>query len=94
MPSSPLRIGPQGAAVVRTINAAPTGPERPPLSHAAAEFARELRTSVKAIRRLDQSGRLPRGIKVGHSRRWPRETIVRWIAVGRMRRTEWEKFYA
>lgn len=89
MPSSPLRM-----VAAADVTAPAACPELPPLTYTAKELARELRTSVKTIRRLDQSGRLPRGIKIGHGRRWPRQTIVRWIAAGCPRRTEWEKFHA
>ncbi|MGH7138678.1 MAG: helix-turn-helix transcriptional regulator [Pirellulales bacterium] len=80
-----------------TIDAEPIGdnpgPELPPaLLMTVDDLARELRTSAKTIRRMDQAGRLPRGIKIGHSRRWARQTIIAWIAAGAPGRKEWEAF--
>jgi predicted DNA-binding transcriptional regulator AlpA len=71
------------------------GPELPPaLLMTVDDLARELRTSAKTIRRMDQSGRLPRAVKISHGKRWPRQTIVRWIAASCPPRTEWERFHA
>lgn len=57
----------------------------------AADLAEEFRVSTRTIRRLDQEGRLPRGIRIGHrARRWRRAEIVAWVAVGGPPRDEWD----
>jgi len=56
------------------------------------DLARELRCSTKTVDRLDQSGKLPRPIRVGsRAKRWPRETIVKWIAAGAPNRRDFER---
>jgi predicted DNA-binding transcriptional regulator AlpA len=56
------------------------------------DLARELRVSAKTIDRMDQSGRLPRPIRVGsRAKRWPRSAIVEWIAAGAPNRRDWER---
>jgi predicted DNA-binding transcriptional regulator AlpA len=96
MPSSPLRIMPEAGTAEPTIDAAPIGepgPEPPALLMTVDDLARELRTSGKTITRMEQSGRLPRPIKVGRAKRWSRQTIVAWIASGAPSRRDWEAFY-
>ena len=39
---------------------------------------------------MDQSGRLPAAVGVGHEKRWLQSTIVAWIADGCPGRGEWE----
>lgn len=51
-----------------------------PLLLDRADLARELRTSVKTINRMIAAGGLPSPITIGKRRRWPRQTIVEWIA--------------
>lgn len=68
-------------------------PPPPALLMTVDDLARELRTSPKTIWRMDQAGRLPRAIKIGHAKRWPRQTIVGWIAAGAPCREKWEAFY-
>jgi excisionase family DNA binding protein len=90
MPSE-LRIMPEAAA--EPIDPAQIGEPLPPaLLMTVDDLARELRTSAKTIRRMDAAGRLPRAVKIGRAKRWPRETIIRWIAAGAPRRGEWEAF--
>ncbi|MEX0701311.1 MAG: helix-turn-helix domain-containing protein [Planctomycetales bacterium] len=55
----------------------------------APEVARLLRLSDRTVRRLDSAGRLPRGLRIGGSKRWRRDELLAWIAAGCPRRTEW-----
>ncbi len=66
--------------------------EPPTMVLSAPDLARELRVSTKTIDRMDQMGKLPRPIRVGHrAKRWPRDVIVRWIAAGAPNRRDWER---
>lgn len=57
-----------------------------------ADLARELRVSAKTIDRMDQSGRLPKPLRVGsRAKRWPRSTIIKWIAAGAPNRRDFER---
>ena len=48
------------------------------------EVARGLKVSAKSIRRMNDSGKLPRPLLIGSRRlRWVRQRIVEWIAAGR-----------
>lgn len=67
------------------------GPEPLPML-TAAELAHELRVSLKTLRRLDTAAKIPRGTKIGHAKRWPRETVLRWLRTGAPCRREWESF--
>lgn len=58
-----------------------------------ADLARELRTSVKTIDRMDNAGKLPRAVRVGRAKRWGRQTIVTWIAAGCPDRHDFERFH-
>jgi predicted DNA-binding transcriptional regulator AlpA len=59
-----------------------------------ADLARELRVSSKTIDRMDQQGKLPRPIRIGsRAKRWPRETIVAWIATDAPNRRDWERLH-
>ncbi len=96
MPSSPaLTIvrhrkpggGTDGPAVARKLPGraravgAADGP--PPVTMTSVEIARELRVSPKTIRRMHETGRLPRPVTVGtRSLRWVRTTIIEWLAAG------------
>ena len=46
------------------------------------EVARLLSCSARTVYRLADSGRLPRPIKLGTLKRWPRESFERWVAGG------------
>jgi excisionase family DNA binding protein len=47
------------------------------------EIARDLLgCSTRHVRRLADSGRMPRPIRVGSLNRWPRAVIEAWIAEG------------
>jgi predicted DNA-binding transcriptional regulator AlpA len=55
----------------------------------AADLARELRLSVRTVRRMDSSGALPRPIRLSSGAvRWRRIDIAEWIAAGCPRRGE------
>ncbi len=60
------------------------------LTLSATDLARELRVSVKTVTRMDQSGKMPAAIRVGHGKRWLRSTIVAWLAAGCPSRRGWE----
>ena len=49
---------------------------------AAQDVARLLRCSVRHVRRLADSGRMPRPVRLGRLVRWSRGTINRWIESG------------
>jgi predicted DNA-binding transcriptional regulator AlpA len=57
----------------------------------AQELAEELRLSLRHVRRLDDTGKLPRPIRLGKSVRWARAEIVRWIEAGCPDRATWEE---
>ena len=56
----------------------------------AHELAEMLGLSVRTIRRLDCSGKLPRPVRIGGAVRWRTEEITRWLAAGCPDRKEWE----
>lgn len=59
----------------------------PPMMLSSVDLARELRTSTKTIARMDSAGRLPKPVMIGgRLKRWPRQSIVEWIAAGCPRR--------
>jgi predicted DNA-binding transcriptional regulator AlpA len=70
----------------------PTDARSPPCADtllvSAADLARELRLSIRTIRRMDASGALPRPIRFssGAVIRWRRADIVAWLAAGCPRR--------
>jgi excisionase family DNA binding protein len=45
----------------------------------AKEIAGFLGCSPKHVRRLADQGQLPKSVKVGRLRRWPRQAIERWL---------------
>jgi predicted DNA-binding transcriptional regulator AlpA len=44
----------------------------------------------KTIRRMADSGRLPRPIRLGRAIRWRRDEILRWIEAGCPSRDRWD----
>lgn len=66
--------------MANTLKIAAPGPD--PLLLSTSELARELRLSPKTIRRLNESGKLPRPIHIGHSLRWRREDVAKWLELG------------
>lgn len=65
--------------------------ELPALLLSAADLARQLGVSVKTISRLNQSGKLPAPLRIGHAKRWAHQIIVEWIAAGTPSRRDWER---
>lgn len=56
----------------------------------AIELARLLDMSVRTIRRLDCSGKLPRPVRIGGAVRWLVAEIEAWLAAGCPDRQRWE----
>jgi prophage regulatory protein len=56
----------------------------------AIELARLLDMSVRTIRRLDCSGKLPRPVRIGGAVRWLVADIEAWLAAGCPDRQRWE----
>ncbi len=46
--------------------------------------------SVRSLERDDLAGRLPRPIRLGHSKRWRRDEINAWVEAGCPKRSAWE----
>ena len=55
----------------------------------ATALAGLLGLSVRTIRRLDASGKLPQPVKIGGAVRWRREEIDAWLEAGCPDRDEW-----
>ena len=62
-----------------------------PFALSAADLADRFRVSLRHIRRMDSSGKLPRPIKLGASVRWPVAEIEAWLAAGAPDRRTWEQ---
>lgn len=80
--------------VVQPPDPPPSKAEAPPLLLDKEDLGRELRVSGKTVDRLDAAGKLPRPVRIGPSgraKRWPRQTIVAWIAAGCPDRATWER---
>lgn len=60
------------------------------LALSATELAYKLGVSLRHIRRMDSSGKLPRPIKLGASVRWPVAEIEQWLAAGAPVRRTWQ----
>ena len=56
----------------------------------ARDFAHILVLSVRTIRRLDCSGKLPRPVKIGGAVRWRRAEVEAWVEAGCPDRQRWE----
>lgn len=56
----------------------------------AQQLAEILNLSVRTVRRLDSSGKLPRPLRIGGAVRWSLEEISAWIAAGCPDRQKWE----
>lgn len=56
----------------------------------AKQLAEVLGLSVRTVRRLDSSGKLPRPLRIGGAVRWSLEDISAWIAAGCPDRQKWE----
>ena len=60
----------------------------------AKDVAEELRVSLRHVWRMNNSGKLPRPVRIGRSVRWSRSTIIAWIAAGCPDRADWEAMTA
>jgi excisionase family DNA binding protein len=60
------------------------------LALSATELAYKLGVSLRHIRRMDSSGKLPRPVKLGASVRWPVAEIEQWLAAGAPDRRTWQ----
>lgn len=47
--------------------------------------------SIPSLHRDDSAGRLPKGIRIGRSRKWLRSEIMAWLEAGCPPRDEWER---
>jgi len=56
----------------------------------ANQLAEMLGLSVRTVRRLDCSGKLPRPVRIGGAVRWRRDEIDAWLAAGCPDREQWE----
>ena len=68
----------------------PSGASPRRLLISTAEVAALLTVSVRHLRRLHASGKVPAPVKVGAAIRWNREEIERWVAAGCPDRATWE----
>ena len=67
----------------------PTG-EPPPLAVGARQLGKMLGLSLRTVRKLDASRKLPRPIRIGGAVRWSVCEIERWIEAGAPDRRTWE----
>jgi len=65
-------------------------PILPPLLLTAEQVAQALGVSLRHIRALDASGRIPRGIRLSRSKRWNTAELSRWCDAGAPPRDAWE----
>ena len=66
----------------------PSAPER--LALTAGEVADLLGVSLRHVRSLHSSGRLPRPVRFGRAVRWNVEELRAWLAAGSPPRDQWE----
>ena len=52
------------------------------LTYDARQLAKVLSVSLRHIRRMDASGRLPKAVRLGRSKRWLVDTIRTWLLAG------------
>ncbi len=57
---------------------------------AASELATLLGLSLRTVRRLDCSGKLPRPVRIGGAVRWRVEEIAAWLEADCPSRRQWE----
>ncbi len=60
------------------------------LAFSAAELAGRLGVSLRHIRRMDASGKLPTPIRLGYSVRWLAAEIEAWLTAGAPDRRRWQ----
>ena len=76
-------------AATESATAQPSTPER--LAVDAKVLAGMLGVSVRTVRAMDSSGKLPRPVRPGgHAVRWVVREIKSWLAAGAPERAEWE----
>jgi len=61
-----------------------------PVLLTAADVAGLLSVTVRHVRSLDASGRLPRPIRLGRAVRWSRSELLAWLDAGAPSRDRWE----
>lgn len=59
-----------------------TATATPPAMLDVKEVATMLRCSARHVTRLEESGQMPRAIKLGRLCRWNRAAVEEWIAAG------------
>jgi len=69
-------------ATVERTDGRDAGPGVLPAMLTVDQVARVLGCSPRTVRRLTDSGRMPRPVRLGSLIRWPRETIENWISRG------------
>ena len=68
--------------------------ETEPLVVDAQRLAEMRGVNPRHVRRLDASGKLPRGVRLGHALRWPVNEIRAWLRAGSPDRRTWEAMAA
>jgi len=68
----------------------PTTPTPTPLALRPREAAKALGISLRHLHTLNASGRLPRPIALGRSRRWLANELKSWLEAGAPSRNKWE----
>lgn len=82
--------GPSAAPMVSPSSATAAADAPEPLLWTAEDVARELRVSLRTIRRLDAEGKLPRPIQIGRAVRWRRLEVLAWVDDGCPARAHWK----
>lgn len=62
-----------------------------PIAVSATELAGMLAVSLRHIRQMDATGKLPRPCRLGRSVRWPIAEIHAWLKAGAPSRRRWEQ---
>jgi prophage regulatory protein len=60
----------------------------------ANRLAELLGLSIRTIRRLDSSGKLPRPLRIGGAVRWRISEVNQWVDAGCPDRAEWDRIRA
>ena len=61
-----------------------------PLLLTVKQVADALSVSERHVHKLNNSGRLPRPVRLGRSVRWRREELESWVEAGSPDRARWE----
>ena len=83
-----LEAPPRQLAVPMPPDPSPAA-KSPPLLLTAADVAGLLAVSLRTVRRLDITGRLPAPLTIGRAVRWRRAEIASWLAAGAPPRSRW-----